>query len=97
VVLHLNVVDSSRDHSFFPQTCLLTNDYGDMRQKTTPANQLDPMRKPLLEKLIVPQPVKNYPAVYGARKFINVLQKSPKILPILSQMNPVHDCPSCFC
>jgi len=55
-----------------------------MRHKAIPANQLNPMRKPLLGKLIVPQPVKNYPAVYGARRFINVLQKSPKILPILS-------------
>jgi hypothetical protein len=93
----LNVVDSWIDHSVFLQTCVLTNDYGSMRQKTIPANQLDPMRKLLLEKLIVPQPVKNYPAVYGVRRFINVLQKSTKILPILSQMNPVHDCPSCLC
>ena len=59
----MNVVDSWIDHSVFLQTCVLTNDYGDMRHKTIPANQLDLMRNPLLEKFLVPQPVKDYSAV----------------------------------
>ena len=63
-----NIVDSWIDHSLFLQTCLLTNDFGYMRHKAIPANQLAPLRKPLLEKLIIPQPVKNYPAVFAARK-----------------------------
>jgi hypothetical protein len=92
-----NLLDSWIDHSVFLQTCVLTNEYGNTRHKTIPANQLEPKRKPLLEKLIVPQPVKNYPAVYGARRFINMLQKTPKRLSILSQMNLVHGCPSCLC
>jgi len=53
--------------------------------------------KSLLERLIVPQPDKNYSAVYGSRRFVNVSDRSPKILPILSQINPLHDCPSCLC
>jgi hypothetical protein len=64
----LNVLDSRIDHSVFLQTCVLTNDYGDIRHKAIPANQLAAMRNPLLENLIVPQSVKNYPEVYATRK-----------------------------
>jgi hypothetical protein len=39
-----------------------------MRHKTIPANQLDLIRKPLLEKFIVPQLVKNYSAVLWSPK-----------------------------
>jgi hypothetical protein len=93
---NLNAVGSRIDHSVFLQMC--TNKR--LWWRETQNNTSQPTRsneKTLLEKLIVPQPVKNYPAVYGARRFINVLQYSPKILPFPSQMNPFRDCPSCLC
>jgi hypothetical protein len=43
----------------------------------------------LLEKLPVVQLLKNFPAFYGTRRFITV-HKSPPLVPILSQINPIH-------
>jgi hypothetical protein len=66
-------VDCWIDHSPFLQTCVLTNDLGYARHTAIPVNELAPMRKTLLENLVVSQPINNCPAVYGARMFINVL------------------------
>ena len=49
---------------------------------------LIPSGKVSLEKLVVPQLVTKFPAFYGTRMFITV--QEPKLVPILSQMNPVR-------
>jgi hypothetical protein len=38
------------------------------------------------------QPLKNFPAFYGSRRFNTV--KSPPLVPILSHINPIHSIPS---
>jgi hypothetical protein len=45
----------------------------------------------VLEKLIVIQPVTKFPAFYGTRKFTNRVHRSPPLVPILSQIHPVHN------
>jgi len=51
---------------------------------------ITPWNTVLLEKLIVPQLVKNFPAFYGTRKFIIFVTNSLPVIPILSQLNQVH-------
>lgn len=48
--------------------------------------------EPPPEKLIVAQLAKRFPAVYGNRKFIG---KSPPMVPVLSQLNPIYPLVSC--
>jgi hypothetical protein len=48
----------------------------------------------LLEKLPIVQPLRNFPAFYGTRRFITNVHKSPPLVPILSQIDPVHTIPS---
>jgi len=43
-----------------------------------------------LEKLKVPFPVKKFPEFYGSRIFMTALYNSLPLVPILSQINPVH-------
>jgi hypothetical protein len=43
-----------------------------------------------LQKLIVTQLVKKFPAFYGNRIFFTVFTKKPPLVPVLSQMNPVQ-------
>jgi hypothetical protein len=44
----------------------------------------------LLEKLTIPQLVKNFPAFVGTRRFIIVVTNSLPVIPMLSQLNQVH-------
>jgi hypothetical protein len=46
----------------------------------------------LLEKLPIVQPLKNFPAFYGTRRFIIVFTRAP-LAPILSQIDPVYTIP----
>jgi hypothetical protein len=41
-----------------------------------PTIKLTPWRSVFLEKLIVTKPVKKFPALYGTRKFINMLTRA---------------------
>jgi hypothetical protein len=50
-------------------------------------NQLIPRERVLLEKMIVPHPVKKFPAFY----ITSFLHKIQTFLRILSQMKPIHD------
>jgi hypothetical protein len=45
----------------------------------------------LLKKLTVSQLVKKFPALYVAQSFITAFKNCPSPVPILSQMNPVHN------
>jgi hypothetical protein len=47
----------------------------------------------LLEKLPIVQPLKKFPAFYGTQRFITVFT-GPPLVPILSQINPIHTIPS---
>ena len=53
-----------------------------------PTNQLTTHCRVILEKLVVPQPVKKYLAFYGTQ--------SLPMVPILCQINPLHIIPSHF-
>jgi hypothetical protein len=50
----------------------------------------------LLEKLTITQLVKKFSVTYGTQRFIIVFTTSPLLVPILSQMHPVHTFPTCF-
>jgi hypothetical protein len=52
---------------------------------------LTPWIRVLLEKLVVTQLVKKYPAIYGTRKFITVFTRAHHRVPILSQMHQVYN------
>ena len=56
---------------------------------------LTPASRVLLEKAAVPQLVKSFPAFYGRRNFFTTAQHH-LLVPILSQINPVHARPSCL-
>jgi len=43
-----------------------------------------------LQKLTGFQLVKKFPEFYGTRKFITAFTSAPPLVPILSQINPVH-------
>ena len=43
-----------------------------------------------LEKLTVLLPVNKFAAFYGIKNFITMFTKAPSLVPILSQINPVH-------
>jgi hypothetical protein len=47
----------------------------------------------LLEKLPIVQPLKNFPAFYGTRRFITTFTRA-LVVPILSQIDPIHPIPS---
>jgi hypothetical protein len=49
------------------------------------------MKLSFLEKLIVAQLVKEFPAFYGTR-----VHKTPALVPVMIQMNPVHKLTPCF-
>jgi len=52
---------------------------------------LTPWSRVLLEKLTSSQLVKEFPAFYGTQRFINGIHKYPPPVPILSQLDPVHN------
>jgi hypothetical protein len=47
----------------------------------------------ILEKLPVAQLLKNFPTFYRTRRFITVFKRAPPLVPVLSQMTPVHSTP----
>ena len=50
-----------------------------------------PRSSVLLEKLTGPQLVKKFPAFYGSRSCITAFTHIPPRVPILSQIDPIHD------
>jgi len=56
---------------------------------------LTPWNGALLERIIVIQVVKKFPAFYGTQRFIAVFTRADHC-PILSQMHPVHNLPPSF-
>ena len=52
---------------------------------------LTPWSRVLLEKLTGFQLIKKFPAFHGTRRFITALTSAPSPVPILSQINPVHN------
>jgi hypothetical protein len=52
-------------------------------------NCVDSMEKPPIVQLL-----KNFPTFYGTRWFIAVVTRAPPLVPILSQINPIHTTPS---
>jgi hypothetical protein len=57
-----------------------------------PSFFLTPLSWVLLEKLPFPQLLKGFAIYYGTRKFISV-HKSPPLVPIPSEISPVHSAP----
>jgi hypothetical protein len=51
--------------------------------------ELTPCSRALLEKPAVTQPLNNFPTFYGTQRFITV-HKSPPLVPVQNQMDPVH-------
>jgi len=58
-------------------------------------NKLNPLSKVLFGKPTVTQPVKKFPAFYRTQRFITMFM-SPSLVPIVSQMHPVHTFPPYF-
>jgi hypothetical protein len=50
----------------------------------------------LLQKMPNLKLRKNFQAFYGTRRFITMFTKSPPLVPVLSQINPIHAIPSCL-
>jgi hypothetical protein len=55
--------------------------------------KLTPWSWALLEKPPIVQLLKNSPAFYRTRRFIAVFPRAPPLVPILSQIHPIHTIP----
>ena len=59
-------------------------------------DKLTPWNRVLLEQRTVLRLVKKYCSSYGALKFISTITRTRRFFSILSQMDPVHNLPSCW-
>jgi hypothetical protein len=81
--------------TFFPLVQRLLNSHKGtlMHEITCRGSSNNLLSWALPEKLQIVQPLKNFPAFYGTRRFIAVFTRAPHWVPILSQMDPFHTIP----
>jgi hypothetical protein len=83
-------LEASHLYDCYSALCLLLKRHPQLTHSLTPCSSAFTEKPPVAELF------KNFPTFYETRRFITVFIKSPPLVPILSQINPLHKTPSYF-